>query len=289
MSRGTREPILTDAGGTSTDVPPGRRRAQPTLGPRPVRPVRPRFVLILATGVLGIALLSSTGRAGAAVVSGTAEITAPYATTPLDSGGSATEYGVVLPAAAACPGDTAHQGYRVYSYLVPQNVPLSSLTVKGDAPFRGDAGHPYFGYIAFGEYYGPVNTDLNTGGIPDLPPEFTWSRLTRHDLFANGQTSAVWDGGILCATANGAVTNDWNTAIQFTVSSADPGGFTWKVVNPPSTSFFNGVTIGVALILLSAVVGAFAIIRSRRSGPPPAVEPTSAGDGADPRLTEVSG
>jgi hypothetical protein len=253
-----------------------------------VHPVRLRFVLILVTGVLGISLLSSTGRAGAAVVSGTAEITAPYGTTPLDSGGSATEYGVVLPAAAACPGDTAHQGYRIYSYLVPQNVPLSSLTVKGAAPFRGDAGHPYFGYIAFGEYYGPVNTDLNTGGIPDLPPEFTWSRLTRHDLFANGQTSAVWDGGILCATANGVVTNDWNTAIQFTASAADPGGFTWKVVHPPSTSFFNGVTIGVALILFAVVVGAFAIIRGRRSGSSPAVEPASPGDGADQRLTGVS-
>ena len=219
---------------------------------------------MVSAGILGLAFLPAAS-AGAAVVSGAAEITAPNSATPLNSGGSATEYGVALPAAAKCPGDTAHEGYRVFSYLVPHGVSLSSLTVKGEAPFRGVKAHPYFGYIAYGTYYGPVNTDLDTGGIPQLPSEFTWARLTPRDLFATGQRSAVWDGGILCATGEGVVTNSWNTAILFTASSTDPGGFTWKVVHPPSTSIFSGITIGVALLVLAAILGVVAVIRGRRS------------------------
>ena len=44
------------------------------------------------------------------------------------SGGSSTPFTVVLPANASCSGDTAHDGYHVYSYLVPRGTDL----VAGD-------------------------------------------------------------------------------------------------------------------------------------------------------------
>jgi hypothetical protein len=196
--------------------------------------------------------------AGAAPTVGSETITQPGVSTPLSSGGSATEYGVLLPAGASCPGDTAHKGYRVYSYLVPQGVPLTRVSFKGDFPDR------YYGYIAEGAYYGAINTDEGTGEVPTLPTEFTWSRLTTKDLFADGVSSAVWDGGIACATAGGVVTNYWNSEIQFTASSSDPGGFTWKVLDAPSPGIDLGLWISVALIALALLFTAAALVLGRR-------------------------
>ncbi len=39
--------------------------------------------------------------------------------------------------------------------------------------------------------------------VPTLPPAFTWSRLTPGELFVNGEKSAVWEGGFVCANEDG--------------------------------------------------------------------------------------
>jgi hypothetical protein len=222
------------------------------------------MAVAVLSGFAVVALVVAQSVAGATVTAGTAIITQPGQTKPLNSGGSATEYGVELPAGASCPGDTAHDGYRVFSYLIPKGISLPTLTVRGEVPFRGEPGHPYFGYIAYGSYYGDINTDLNTGEVPTLPLEFTWSRLTPADLFKNGERSAVWNGGIACTTAVGVVTNYWNTEIEFTASSTDPGGFTWKVLDPQSAPVNWGLRISIALITLAVVFGAVALVLGYR-------------------------
>jgi hypothetical protein len=211
--------------------------------------------------------------AGAAT-EGSAVITELNQTTPLNSGGSSTEYGVELPSGAKCPGDSAHDGYRVYSYLIPKGVSLTSLRVTGDRPFRGLRGYPYYGYVADGTYYGPINTDEDTGQVAALPSAFTWSLLTPSDLFADGAKSAVWEGGIACATADGTVTNYWNTEIEFTASSSDPGGFTWTVLHQPGPSIDLGRWISIGLIIVAIGLGAYALVlrRRNRGHPEPAIE-----------------
>ena len=203
--------------------------------------------------------------AGAATAS-TEEITLPGSLTPLSTGGSDTSYGVILPSGASCPGDTAHDGYHVFSYLVPKGVSPTSVSFKTGEMSK------YYGFISYGAYYGAINTAENTGQIIGIPSAFTWSRLTPKDLFPDGQKSAVWDGGIACADVHGNVTDYWNSEITFTASSSDPGGFTWKVVHQSAVSSTStGLTVGLILIAVAVVFAAVAVVlslRARKSGPP---------------------
>jgi hypothetical protein len=208
--------------------------------------------------------------AGAATA-GTATIVQPNSLEPLDAGGSGTAYGVSLPSNASCPGDTAHDGYHVYSYLIPAGHTPAEVSFKTGVPSR------WYGYISYGDYYGAVNTAEDTGQVI-TPPLFSWTRYTSYlgDLFPDGVRHATWDGGIACADTDGVVTNYWNTQIVFTRTSADPGGFTWRVVAaPPATSDNTGLILGVCLLVAAALLGALVVVASRRrrsdsGGPGPA-------------------
>ncbi|MGA2838070.1 MAG: hypothetical protein ABSF84_15870 [Acidimicrobiales bacterium] len=217
-----------------------------------------------AVGVVAVAGLAGvvTVPAPAGAVTGAAElITVPGATTPLKGGGSATPYGVLLPDNASCPGDTAHDGYHVFSYLVPGSASPVDVSFKSGDPSR------WFGYISDGAYFGAVNTALSTGQIVGIPPSFTWSRLTPEDLFSGGARTATWEGGIACANTDGVVTDYWNSQIVFTADSSDPGGFTWKVVGqaPLPSSFDTGLWVGVGLLVVASAAAAYAL-RLRRRG-----------------------
>lgn len=207
--------------------------------------------------------LATTAQALPTASGGTAEIAQPGLLTPLKSGGSSTPYGVVLPQGASCPGDTAHKGYHVFSYLVPKGVAPTVVSFKTGVPSR------WFGYIADGAYYGAINTAENTGEIVGLPTEFTWSRLTPQDLFRQGQEVATWEGGIACASIDGVVTNFWNSEIVFKADPTDPGGFTWSVAMPKSLADpkHSAPWVAIALILVALALSVIAIgLRHSRSG-----------------------
>ena len=217
--------------------------------------------LAIPTAVAAVAalLLLAPSTAYAVATAGTEVITHPGQLAPLTSGGSATPYGVLLPSGASCPGDTAHQSYHVFSYLVPTGVAPTAVSFKTGLPSK------YFGYIAEGAYFGAVNTAEGTGQIVGLPSSFTWSRLTPQDLFANGAKTATWEGGIACADTHGVVTNYWSSDIVFAVDAADPGGFTWKVTAPPASASSIGLWLGVALIGVAIVFGIVTLELRRRS------------------------
>jgi hypothetical protein len=236
--------------------------------PRTPRVGRP-LVLVLVGALLStvglLALVSSPTVAGAAVTASTEVITHPGQLTPLGSGGSATTYGVALPSGASCPGDTAHEGYHVFSYLVPEGVSPTAVSFKTGDPSK------YFGYIANGAYFGAVNTAEDTGAIVSLPDDFTWSRLTPQDLFAKGTTSATWEGGIACADVHGNVTDYWNSQMVFTASSSDGGGFTWRVVRNATPASSNlGLWVGVILAVLAVSFAVIAVVLGRRRRQPSA-------------------
>ncbi len=213
--------------------------------------------LLGSAGCLSILLSPS---AFGSVPAGAAEITLPGQLTPLHSGGSATPYGVALPQDARCPGDSAHKGYHVFSYLVPKGESPATVTFT-DLPRQG------LGYFANGVYVGAINTAEYTGQIVGLPTEFTWSRLTPHLLFSSGGTTATWNGGIACADSEGVTTDYWNTQIVFTASTTDPGGFTWSVpaTIDVSSSSHTGLWVGTALIVVAVVLSGLVIGFKRRS------------------------
>ncbi len=189
----------------------------------------------LTTSVALGALLFAPLAAAATVVS-TATIAAPGATArgELSAGGSSTVFTVALPANASCPADTAHHGYRVYSYLEPKGSDLSAVRFI-DFPSRG------YGMVdPSGRYYGAINTALGTGQIVGIPNDFEWGPLVRSvplSRLVGGTNHGVWEAGIACATTRGALARYWNTQVTFTADAGDARGFAWHAVpGPPAGS-----------------------------------------------------
>jgi hypothetical protein len=275
----------------------GSQSRAPHSGGRRHPSHRPRIQDLRLWAIVGLLLvcvlwLVATPTTSSAATSGVATIIQPNTGAPLASGGSGTAYGVSLPSGASCPGDTAHQGYHVYSYLIPAGHTPTEVSYKGEFPSR------WYGYISYGAYFGAVNTAEGTGQVMTLP-QFSWMRYSSYlgELFPHGSTKATWEGGIVCATAGGKVTNYWNTQIIFTRTSADPGGFTWRVVAPPPANSNNTwLVVGVTLLVLAVLFGALAVVLSRRRGrtePPAGDGPESAsppvGPGAARRLPTPAG
>jgi hypothetical protein len=239
---------------------------------------------VLAASFLAIGSTSQLAQAGPS--SGAVLITRPGSLTPLTGGGSGTEFGVALPAGASCPGDTMHDGYLVYSYLVPEGVSPTAVNFKTGVPDR------FYGFIAEGAYFGAVNTAQVSGEIVGLPPAFAISRWTTSELLAKGSDTATWHGGIACATAGGVVSRYWDTGFAFRADSSDPRGYSWRVAQPAvAASSHLGLWLGGTLLVVAAGAGVTALVlarRRRRGSPGP--EPTvGAPVGTDDRVPQSTG
>ena len=75
--------------------------------------------------------------------------------------GSATPFTLNLGTDPACSGDTATDGYRVYSYLVKPTVKISSITFNQNT----NASEGYGLYNTAGNYFGDANTAQTTGEV----------------------------------------------------------------------------------------------------------------------------
>jgi hypothetical protein len=190
--------------------------------------VRTAMTVVTVPVAAGSLCLILAPYASASAVIGTAVLALPGATasSPLPSGSSSTPFTVALPPRAACPGDTAHDGYRVYSYLVPKGTDLSSVTFVDD-PSTG------YGLVDGGRYYGAVNTAIHTGQIIGIPNDFEWGALVSHvplSVLLDGPSRGMWETGLACADARGTVSNAWNAQVAFVAHPGDAGGFGWTTV-----------------------------------------------------------
>jgi hypothetical protein len=208
------------------------KRQVGTVGRRVIIGLRAGAGILVALGSWSLYAAASATQASAATLNGTATIVNPVDNSALSGGGSATVFGVTLPAQAACSGDTATDGYHVYSYLVPQGTAVLALTFVGGTPSSG------FGLIDGSGYYGADNTAPTTGQIINIPADFEWADLLNAGATAAGLTTGngKWETGLLCANSTGVVTDFWNNEVTFAASKSDSNGFTWTDVPGPDSS-----------------------------------------------------
>ena len=161
--------------------------------------------------------------ASASTLDGTATIADPNGLTPLASGASTDPFTVTLPANAACDGDTASHGYHVFSYLQPEG------TNPGGVLFTTGFPSSYYGLVtSTAEYFGAVNTAIGTGQIINIPNDLEFAPLLLKGvtldtlLYADGNTTGVWEAGVACANSSGAVTDYWNTEVTFRPAAPTP-------------------------------------------------------------------
>jgi hypothetical protein len=221
-----------------------------------------RRVLLVATGALaalGTTPVLGGTAASAATNAGAAEIVGQNGA-PLNSGGSETPFTLKLPNGSACPGDTAHKGYLLFSYTVPINVAPDRVTFPSNSPNIG------VDLIDInGEPFVSQATGVDTGAVPPSPP-FVWSRYDHHP---EALPPGTYNVGLACVY-DYRVVRYWNARVTFVANASDPGGFTWTASASvrPSTGGSSGdlwiVVAAVAGGLVVAAVVAWWLRRARK-------------------------
>jgi hypothetical protein len=213
--------------------------------------------IAMAAGVLAL----FAAPAAMATETAPATITKPDGVTPLNSGGSATDWTIALPVGAHCTGDTATGGYLVYSYITSADP--STLTFSGTGPSSGEEL-----LTTGGTPYGAQSTAITTGAIAQTPT------LNYQFFNVNGAggdyelTPGTYNLGIACATKTGALDQYWNVQEVFTANGSDPNGETWSVVpatQVPESPLAVALPIGALLILGAG----FVVARRRRRSTDP--------------------
>lgn len=202
-----------------------------------------------ATLALGAVQLLAPGRAEAAPTDGgRPQVIVPL--TPavpnsgeaLDQGGSATAFSLRLAANAACSGDSAADGYRVQSYIVPKSVDPASLRFDANGPTPQSTGATHTQALFDIETTPYVNAQT-----AQKDDDFQFGRIINIPAFALGNDvwtiaelpAGEYNVGIACTLGPSSadqLDKFFNTVIQVEAAPADPGGFTFSVAdNGPPT------------------------------------------------------
>jgi hypothetical protein len=259
-----------------------------------LRTRRRRAVVVL---VLGLACLG-LGVTGAEAVPtvGAAVLADPDSSVLVGAQASDQLYTVTLPLGASCPGNTAEEGYRVYSFLVPAGTDPASVDFSLGTPSAG------LGFVRTEGYFesGGANT-ASLGEVTGIPLNFQWSAgvggfypvTGDGGLIPNGST-ASWVGGILCVDSPGAVQTYWAVDITFTVSASDPNGFVWTAGDtasntttttvPTSTTSTTSTTVPTSTSTTSTTLRTLTTIATTGGG-----GVTGSGTQSDARTLAVTG
>jgi hypothetical protein len=179
----------------------------------------------VSVAVLLLSLGWALSSAAWAINRGPAIIATPDGASPLNAGGSATPFTVLLPRGTHCAHDTEHYGYHVWSYLVPKGTDPTSVHFVGLVPTPG------FGFVGGGQLLAGVNTEANTGRIL-LPATLSFALWSATDLLRPQATTATLEGGLACIDSQSRMSAYWNVEFRFTANPSDPQGVTWVVTKP---------------------------------------------------------
>jgi hypothetical protein len=201
--------------------------------------------MVLVT-VWGMSLSGVPQASAAATDAGPAQVVAPFDGTPgagqpLDAGGSATEFSLLLPTGAACTGDSANAGYRVQGYMVPAAVAPGSLTFDATGPVPNGLGASFRQplYTALGSGFVDAQTSAATvaggpGPVVNIP-------ALSLGVFSPGNIPAgEYNLGVACTLGTASATQldrFWNVTMTIASDAADaPAGVTWTVSESATTT-----------------------------------------------------
>jgi hypothetical protein len=210
-----------------------------------------------AVSVVGLSSAYATG-----TQSGVATLVQSNGTTPLTSGDASTNFEINLPAQSHCSGDTANNGFNVYSFLALNSVNPGTLTFdSGNGPNNNVNAFPLVD--STGTPFNAENTAPVTGAVyPGSQPIFNF-------LAFGGPPSPFTPGtyniGLECTTSTGAADVFWDAPIVITASATAPGGFTFSVpagTQVPESPFALALPLSALSVL---AIGGYVVVRRRRT------------------------
>jgi hypothetical protein len=209
----------------------------------------------LALTVGGVAMHMTAEAAG--TPAGPATVKTAGGAADLATGDSATVFTLRLPAGAACPGDSANDGYRWQSYMVPSSVDPSTLTFGGNGPLPAGTNaalrQPLFdtpgGSPVVNQLTAPAEAAGGPGRILNIPDvDYTALGAALID-------PGTYNIGIACTLGPAGpsqMKNFWN--IQKTFTAGSPSGLSWTVTAPSITTTTSALTSTTPAPTTSTVV-----------------------------------
>lgn len=239
------------------------------------------------TVAAALPLSLATPAAAAPTPSGSATVT------PASSSNSNNPFTISLPAGAACPGDSANDGWRITSYMVARSVDPATITFDSSGPIGNQYGSPQSTfrqplYDTTGSPYVAGQTAAATpppgpGPIVGLP-SFSFNAFT--DLPSGfGIPPGEYNIGIACILpVPGATPIDrfWNQTITVTTNNADPG--------PADISWVVGTVPGTPTIVATPgnQTCSVAVTPAASGGTPTSYTATITGPGAPAPITQAT-
>lgn len=192
--------------------------------------------------------------------------------TPLRSGNSETAFSLKLPEDATCPGDTAHDQWRWWAFVVPADVAVDDIKyfVLGPDMPNSKALYTSDGKYGADQFLLPNASAGEPGRFPSMP-FFTYRNFPK-GLLPGGSYRMMVTCTYFRETAK-----YWDTGFEITESDSDggPAGFTWiaaaapeGAVDAPTQPPFNWRPLLGALLAAAAAGVGFVLWRSSRSVPP---------------------
>lgn len=193
--------------------------------------------MMTLSGVMLVLSVVSAMRAGADALPAGSAPTAGLTILPLE-GNSSTEITLSLAAPNnACPGDTATDGYKWQTFMVPASVNASALTYK-NGPVKTASiptAFPLYSFIGQSSVVNK-NTAVETGQI-------VGTSTTSFSVFTPGQIAAGdYKIGYACSKAPAAGQNAvterfWEQVITVTADEdGGPAEFSWTAQAPSTTT-----------------------------------------------------
>lgn len=194
--------------------------------------------LLLVGVIVGMALQGAVPSIAAAM-KGEAQVVDPATRAPRRSGGSATPFALGLPTNAGCGGDSADDGYRVQSYMVPAAVDPGALRFGSAGPAPSATGSA-FRQPLYATTSSPFVNE-QTANVDEKGDIAIIVNLPVFDLavFGPGQVPAQsYNVGIACTKGTGdavVVERFWNAVFAIEASAQDTAaGISWRVAGGPA-------------------------------------------------------
>lgn len=215
----------------------------PTTSARRAARAVARIGLAGSLMMLAVTAWSGVVPVDAAENAGNATISEPTTGAPLLAGQKDTDFTLKLPEGAACTGDSANDGYRVQSFMVPEGVDPATLTYGNNGPEPLGVGDEFSQplYRTTTEAY--VNQQTANATTPGGPgpiiniPAFDFMVFTDPGMVPAG----TYILGISCtAPTTGDVDRFWTAKMTVTADAAE-----WTAVaqqEPPATTTTSTTT-----------------------------------------------
>lgn len=223
--------------------------------------------LLLGLGALGVAGLPGVAAAQGQRAGDVVVIDGRNGSEMLTSGGGATPFSLRLPEAAACPGDSANDNYRVQTFIVPAADDPAALTYESQKP-AGDGRWAL--YDVNTTPYAQVLTEVATA--PGQPGRITPLSQLSFAVFPPGTfPDGRYRIGVACTQWSGTV-QYWDTEIDIVADPSadpaeDPAQLRWAVVGAPAPSGVAGSSLLVGMTVVGILVAIAVFALRRRTTP----------------------